>query len=232
MNDTEQPGRWRDELRPYLPSRGAVEALCTGSAALVGRGWAWITAEDWRTALSCLGYVAAGGYVAVYVLAHTAVTPYVLPTGTVAWCAAAWMHAPPSEPEPDEDEPEEPEQDQDDEPVAQAPVLSSEELCALVRTIARGGAGAHLSALAEHLPGGPHDASAVRALCAAHGVPVSNSVRQPGRAVSTGVRVVDLPPAPRASPAAPGVGVAAAGQDAATDSTTATTMPAAEQHAE
>ncbi|WP_424891802.1 hypothetical protein [Streptomyces sp. XH2] len=222
MNDTEQPGRWRDELRPYLPSRGAAEALCTGSAALVGRGWAWITAEDWRTALTRLGYVGAGGYVTVYMLAHTAVPPYVLPIGTVAWCAAAWMHATPNEPDEDEAEPEAPGQDEDEEPVVQARAVSLEELCALVRTIAQGGAGAHLSALAEHLPDGPHDASAVRALCAAHGVPVSKSVRQPGRSVSTGVRVADLPPAPRASPAAPAVGVVASGQDAATGSTTTT----------
>lgn len=98
-----------------------------------------------------------------------------------------------------------------------------------VRALARGGAGAHLAALAEHLSEEtkqPWDTAAVRAACAAARIPVSDSVRQPGRGVSTGVRVDALPePLPSPSPAH-AVAVVVAGQNAPTPAATAPTTTA------
>ncbi|MCF3101437.1 hypothetical protein IPZ58_07565 [Streptomyces roseoverticillatus] len=143
-----------------------------------------------------------------------------------AWCAAAWSagsEAPvmPQHEEAVEGEPEA----QDGAPEE----VTLDELASLVRELAQDGAGAHLSVLAEHLPGGPHDTAAVRALCATHGVPVSKSVRQPGRGVSTGVKVADLPLLSPAPPEGPAVAVVDAGQDATTDPATATATPAYER---
>lgn len=147
-----------------------------------------------------------------------------------AWLIAAWNTAPRPVPESGEEPPAEPSGAASSEPT---PALSLDEFCTLVRTLAGGGAGAHLSALAEHLTGDREDTSSVRALCRQLGVTVSPSVRQPGapgRGVSTGVKVADLPPPSPAPLQGEAVAVVAAGQPTTTGPATATATPAVTRH--
>ncbi|MFI2078550.1 hypothetical protein [Streptomyces triculaminicus] len=182
--------QWRAELRPYLPPREAVEALCTGSALLVGRGWAWITAEDWRTALRRLGYTGGAGYVLVYAAAHTPAAPYAVSAGVLVWCGAAWMHAPldsphgyPTEQPPVEEEPAL--YDLVEEPAEAAPdPLDPVAFLERLRTLIGDRNGVLLRTVVADL----HDAGVpadwgvpeARSLCTSLGVPVKNSIKVAG----------------------------------------------------
>ncbi|WP_030262055.1 hypothetical protein [Streptomyces violens] len=204
------PGRARVDLRPYLPNREVVGALFTGSAALIGRGWAWITAEDWKEALARLGYVGAGGYVAAYLAwTHPA---YGMPVAVVGWCAAAWMHAPSPPPAErpasfdEDDDQEELELDEDQEDASPTPEL----VAALVRKLA--GAehqGAHLDDLIATGALGDWEKADLKAALLAWGVPVEEGLklRFNGRQrVRMGVRVRDLPAALGEAPTGAGEG--------------------------
>ncbi|MEU1372996.1 hypothetical protein ABZ442_04940 [Streptomyces triculaminicus] len=225
-----------------MKSTAIAVALARGSWSLtygmLQRAWGWCMAGEgankvWRAMAIVVGVGAA------YRL--TGSSPAVLGGVALAALGVAWMRCPeliPVMPEPEEEsalegesgaEPSE-EAGHLEEGAAKlreetAPVLPLEGFSALVRELAQDGAGAHLSALAEYLPRGPWDTAAVRALCTAHGVPVSKSVRQPGRGVSTGVKVEDLPPLPKAPLEGADVAVVVAGQDTTTGSATATTTP-------
>lgn len=162
-------------------------------------------------------------YVSPYVFAELGPYPYVAPAGFVGWLGAAWWAGRPQtaseRPEPSAEQPA----------AGAAASASAEVLANAVRTLAEGGHGAHYEALAEHLTrttGQPWDAAAVRAACRTAGIPHCGSVRQPGRSVSTGVRLADLPePSPPPSPA-PAVAVVVAGQEPPTAATTAPATPA------
>jgi hypothetical protein len=89
------------EVRAVLPDRRGLRVLAddlaVGTGVLVRRGWAWVTAEDWRTALTRLGYAAGGVYVGAYALhtpAAAPIVPWVGPGLVTAWCVAAWVVAP------------------------------------------------------------------------------------------------------------------------------------------
>lgn len=102
------------------------------------------------------------------------------------------------------------------------------ELVALAHHLLDGAPGVHLATLAGALGGG-HTTATVRALCAAHGIPVRPSVRDASRRVSPGVHRADLPPLPEPLPDAaksPDVAVVAAGQPATTTPATPPTTPA------
>ncbi|MEV6569944.1 hypothetical protein [Streptomyces sp. NPDC051577] len=167
---------------------------------------------DKRAPLKRLGAIGLAGYV----IAASDYTTYTVAGGTCAWLVAACMLAGSEPPPAGSEEPEHAEA---------VPGAVDTTLTDAVRTLAGTGSGAHLKALAEHLyktTGRPWDPGAVRAACTTAGIPVSNSVRQPGRGVSTGVRLTDLPDlSPPPSPAPP-VAVVVAGQGAATETTTAT----------
>lgn len=165
----------------------------------------------------------AAAYVGPYVFTALQPYPYIVPAGLAGWLGAAWWAgrvAPaPTALAPNASERPEPSPEQGPAP----------DLAAAVRTLAQGGHGAHYEALAEHLTqttGQAWDTAAVRAACRAAGIPHCGSVRQPGRSVSTGVRLADLPdPSPSPSPA-PAVAVVVAGQEATTGPATGPATPA------
>lgn len=119
------------------------------------------------------------------------------------------------------------------------PEVSPERFLELVRTAIGPHKAVHLVTLVERLieehPGRPWDSPAVRDLAAAAGVPVTPTVRAPGRKPTVGIYARDLPALFDLSPVAeqgPDVAVVVAGQPATTPPTTgpATTpaTPAAE----
>lgn len=149
--------------------------------------------------------------------------PYVVPAGLAGWLGSAWWAGRPQRPASERPEPTA------EQPPAGAPATASFEVLAdAVQALAAGGHGAHYEAIAEHLTqttGQTWDAAAVRAACRAAGIPHCGSVRQPGRGVSTGVRLADLPaPSPSPSPA-PATAVVVAGQDTTTTPATGPATP-------
>ncbi|MFB6809426.1 hypothetical protein [Streptomyces sp. NPDC056387] len=228
---------------------GLADPLYDGSVALGHRIGAWITAPKYRSLpddapegaepvrdeRAPLKRVAGLGGVA-YVLAVSDYTTYAVAAGTLGWVVAALALSQGHDlTEPEEPSPvlaEAPSEYPDSSPVA----LDNGLIPAAVRHLAAGGHGAHLAAVAGLLSEGTREAwtpGRIRSACAAAGIPVTSSVRQPGRGVSTGVRVEDLPdPSPSPSPA-PVVAVVVAGQDAPTGPATATpTGPQLRPHAE
>lgn len=190
-----------------------ADQIAHGSGVLARRAGAWLAGDTWRSLALRGGTVA---YVGPHVLLHLSPYPLLVPAALAAWLAWSWWagRAAAPEPEPAEDPP----------PAAAPPPLSAEQLHTAATEVAAGGSGAHVAALAEHLttdPQHPVTAADVRAALAAHAVPVSPSVRQPGRGVSTGVRLADLP---HPSPAAP-VAVVPAGQAATTGRATGAATP-------
>ncbi|MEU5426855.1 hypothetical protein AB0H73_14795 [Streptomyces olivoreticuli] len=189
------PG-WLPELRPYLLPREAAESLCAGSSALLGRGWAWVTAEDWRTALTRLGYAGGGGYVVVYAAAHSPLAPFAMPVGALAWCVAAWMHAP-SSAEPPEDGIQAPAALPSGSPLpAPHAPLDPVAFLPFLRALIGDRNGVLLRDLVTALreASAPDDWGMVqtRQLCTAAGVPVRRSVKTPN-GTSPGVHRDDLP---------------------------------------
>jgi hypothetical protein len=202
-------------VKRHLP--GLADPLYGGSVVLGQRIRRWVTRPngDRRAPLKRLAGLGGVGYVAM----ASDYTTYAVAGGTAAWVVAAFMHAgselPPAEGASEHPEP----------PPEQGPVP---DLAGAIRTLAQGGHGAHYEALAEHLAedtGQAWDTAAVRAACRAAGIPHCGSVRQPGRGVSTGVRLADLPaPSPSPSPA-PATAVVVAGQDTTTTPATGPATP-------
>jgi hypothetical protein len=85
-------------LRAYLPNRRFARDLCTGSAALVARGFGWMVADGIREAGIRLGYTAGACYVGAYLAEHY--TPIAMPGLVIGWCGAALAHAKPPSPPP------------------------------------------------------------------------------------------------------------------------------------
>ncbi|MER7395469.1 hypothetical protein ABT381_08130 [Streptomyces sp. NPDC000151] len=205
------PGRTRIDVRPYLPNREAAGALFTGSSALIARGWAWVTAEDWKEALARLGYVAGGGYVLAY-LAHNHPS-VVMPVGLVGWGVAAWMHTPSptpatKRPAAAEDADQEHDEDLDDQAFSPAPDL--ELVAALVRKLAgTEHQGAHLDDLIATGELGDWEKADLKAALTAWEVPVEEGLKlrfngqQRNR---QGVRLRDLPAGLGEAPAEAGEG--------------------------
>ena len=92
--------RWlRDELRPVLAVAGAGAALYAGSLVLVQRGWARL--GEHLNVGERLGALGFAGYATVYGCAHAPdIARFAVPAAAVAWCAAAWWHAPPAPADP------------------------------------------------------------------------------------------------------------------------------------
>ncbi|MEU1309493.1 hypothetical protein ABZ419_11440 [Streptomyces cinnamoneus] len=218
----------------------AAQRLTEGSAALAQRITGAACAKcrrsyrhdltGWRAALDPIMWtlIFTGGAAG---LAYRVVeAPGLLWVLTPAWCTAAW-YTPSTTPPADAEEQTAPADAQaTPEP---ASLATLETFSALVRELAQDGAGAHLSALAERLTRNPKDTSTVRALCRKLGVPVSPSVRQPGapgRGVSTGVKVIDLPALPPTTAEPPAVAVVVAGQGTATGPATTTATPTVVRH--
>lgn len=175
--------------------------------------------DGWKAALGSwlrLALLAAAGYAAFWACRRW---PWLMWALAAWWCTVAWRAGAPRSAGKNPADEEAPAAA----PETAAPTAPTALLVAAVRTLAAGGAGAHLKALAEHLTEEtkrPWDTAAVRAACTAAGITVSDSVRQPGRGVSTGVRV-DALPVPLSSPSpAPVVAVVVAGQDPPTAATT------------
>ncbi|GAA3374704.1 hypothetical protein [Streptomyces racemochromogenes] len=222
-----------------LGLRGLGGPLYDGSVLLGRNISAWITAPKYRSLpegapegtkpqrdqrapvkrLGTLGGVA-------YVLVSSDYTTYAVTAGTIGWIVAALALSQKQDPAADAEESEGSDEDaaEHPEPAAAEPALGL--IPDAVRHLAQGGHGAHLKMLAQHLTKTtrrPWDTAAVRAACKAAGIPITNSVRQPGRRVSTGVRLEDLPdPSPSPSQA-PAVAVVIAGQEPPTEAATATT---------
>ncbi|MGW7024280.1 hypothetical protein ACWGGS_33745 [Streptomyces decoyicus] len=205
-------------LRAYLPTRQLARALCSGSAVLIGKGWAWITAEGAKEAGSRLLYSGIGLYAGAY-LAHTN-PQIVMPVVVVGWIGGALMFAP-SPPPPGKAKPRvdlsKPAavQDQDlvedqelDEP---EPEPDLEAVARLVRRLAgTEHQGAHLDDLLTTGELGDWDKDALKAALAEWEIPVGEkgfTLRFGGRQrVRQGVRLRDLPAGVGEAPAGAGEG--------------------------
>ncbi|MEU7154720.1 hypothetical protein AB0B15_42980 [Streptomyces sp. NPDC045456] len=189
-------------LRAFLPDRRFARSLCAGTAVLVGRGWAWITADGAKEAGARLGYTAIGAYVAVY--SAGTMPQVVMPVGLVGWCAAALMLAPSPPPPgpapavsltkvPADDDLADDFDQEDDEDL----VLDLDTVARLVRTVAadHGHQGAHLATLVATGELGDWDQQDLRDALTEWGVPVEEfKLRFSGRQrVRIGVRLRALP---------------------------------------
>lgn len=161
-------GRLMDHVRAAL---SLLDPLSAGSRAvllrLAGRfGW---------------GPVVLGSGVAVYAAFRyrTWIAPILL-----AWCVAAWMHAP----EPDRDAGEAVEEEPAGEPADPFP--------GILWNLIADAPGVHVKTVAEHLhaaaPEAGCDRAAVRAALAARRIPVRGSVRGADGRVNEGVHRADL----------------------------------------
>lgn len=192
--------------------------LLRGCTALLGQYGRWIVADGPGTALARIGGCTAAAALAIWT---TFTTVPLLPVGAlVVFTIAAAVAAGPGEQHDTEGEPDEEE-------------LTAEEFTELAREACGEGKGVHLAVLAELLAeetGQEWDTDDVRALAEDAGVPVTPSVRMRGRkvAVSTGIRLADLPPPPPPPLLDDEEGCRSAGQAA-----TATTTPLrVERHGE
>lgn len=186
--------------------------IAVGTAVLTRRA----LGGTWKT-MAVRGGAAA--YLSPYLVNAVQPYPYVAPAGLVGWLGAAWWAGRPQQ------APAEPASGHPEPPTAgPTEPLPAEAFADQLRAAANGATGVHLSAVAEHLnvtTGEPWTAADVRAHCRALHIPLSGSVRMPGRGVSTGVRLADLPdPSP-----APAVAVVVAGQDTTTAAATGPTTP-------
>lgn len=211
--DADSPG-----LRAYLPTRQTARALCSGSAVLIGKGWAWITAEGPKEAGSRLLYSGIGLYAGAY-LAHTN-PQIVMPVAVVGWIGGALMFAP-SPPPPGKGERrvdlnkqapvEEGDQDLVEDQEADEPEPDPESVARLVRRLAgTQHQGAHLDDLLATGELGDWDKDALKAALAEWEIPVEEKgfkLTLDGRQrVRQGVRLRDLPAGVGEAPAAAGEG--------------------------
>nr|WSX25669.1 hypothetical protein OG690_38665 [Streptomyces tubercidicus]WSX25682.1 hypothetical protein OG690_38730 [Streptomyces tubercidicus] len=203
-------------LRAYLPTRQIARALCSGSAVLIGKGWAWITAEGAKEAGSRLLYSGIGLYAAAY-LAHT--TPQiVMPVAVVGWIGGALMVAP-SPPPPGKARPrvdltkqaavvEDQDQDLVEDQELEEPDLDI--VAQLVRRLSGKQQGAHLDDLLATGELGDWDKDVLKTALAEWEIPVEEkgfTLRFSGRQrVRQGVRLRDLPAGAGEAPAAAGEG--------------------------
>ncbi|BDH16225.1 hypothetical protein [Streptomyces hygroscopicus] len=201
-------------LRAYLPTRQLARALCSGSAVLIGKGWAWITAEGAKEAGTRLLYSGIGLYAGAYV-AHT--TPQiVMPVAVVGWIGGALMFAP-SPPPPSKGRPpvdltkQAAVEDQDEDQDLNEPEPDLDEVAGLVRCLAgTQHQGAHLDDLLATGELGDWDKDALKAALAEWEIPVEEKgfkLTLDGRQrVRQGVRLRDLPAGAGETPAAAGEG--------------------------
>ncbi|MEU5547636.1 hypothetical protein AB0G85_35650 [Streptomyces sioyaensis] len=197
-------------LRAYLPTRQMARALCSGSAVLIGKGWAWITAEGAKEAGSRLLYSGIGLYAGAY-LAHT--TPQVvMPVVVVGWIGGALMFAP-SPPPPGKGRPPVDLTKQaaieDEDQVLDEPDLDA--VVGLVRRLAgTQHQGAHLDDLLATGELGDWDKDALKAALAEWEIPVAEKgfklILGGRQRVRQGVRLRDLPAGVGEAPAAAGEG--------------------------
>ncbi|MFI1161970.1 hypothetical protein [Streptomyces sioyaensis] len=210
---TDSPG-----LRAYLPTRQTARALCSGSAVLIGKGWAWITAEGAKEAGSRLLYSGIGLYAGAY-LAHTN-PQIVMPVAVVGWIGGALMFAP-SPPPPGKGRPpvdltkqaavEDQDQDLDEDEVLDEPEPDLDAVVGLVRRLAgTQHQGAHLDDLLATGELGDWDKDELKAALAEWEIPVGEKgfkLTLDGRQrVRQGVRLRDLPAGVGEAPAAAGEG--------------------------
>ncbi|MFG2833144.1 hypothetical protein ACGFWI_37860 [Streptomyces sp. NPDC048434] len=83
-------------LKPYTSTGDLVGAVGAGSLVLLGKGWTWVTAEDWRTALTRLGGTLGGTFVAIRAASEVDVVwgPWLVPAAAAGWCVVAVIHSP------------------------------------------------------------------------------------------------------------------------------------------
>ncbi|WP_329174954.1 hypothetical protein OG754_19270 [Streptomyces decoyicus] len=205
-------------LRAYLPTRQFARALCSGSAVLIGKGWAWITAEGAKEAGSRLLYSGIGLYAGAY-LAHT--TPQiVMPVAVVGWIGGALMFAP-APPPPGKAKPrvdlskhaavEDEDQDLVEDQELDEPEPDLESVARLVRRLAgTQHQGAHLDDLLATGELGDWNKDALKAALAEWKIPVEEKgfkLTLDGRQrVRQGVRLRGLPAGAGEAPAAAGEG--------------------------
>lgn len=201
-------------LRAYLPTRQVARALCSGSAVLVGKGWAWITAEGVKEAGSRLLYSGIGLYAGAY-LAHSN-PQIVMPVAVVGWIGGALMLAP-SPPPPGKAKAERRvdlskqaavEDDLDEDQDLDEPEPDFDVVVELIRRLADGRQGTHLAQLVASGELGDWEQADLKAALAQWDLPVEEfKLRLDGRQrVREGVRVRHLPAGAGEAPAAAGEG--------------------------
>ena len=184
------------EVRPILTFTGTGAALLHGSADLIVSGWLWLGEHlGWRERL---GAIAAGGYLAVYGCAHAPhVVPFAIPAAVVAWCVAAWWHAPPTGPQ-------ETAKAAESEAPAAAPQDVYEATLGWIRERIGDTQGVHLRDLLAHAQAHGMfeglDVSELRTHLERWGIPVRDRVRVRGLGVTVGVYRPDLPAPPEPLP--------------------------------
>ncbi|MFI8278540.1 hypothetical protein ACIGBH_27440 [Streptomyces sp. NPDC085929] len=187
-----------------------ADQIAIGTAVLTRR----ILGGTWQSVAVRGG---AGALASPYALAELRPYPLAVPVGVAAWLGAAWW-AGKAAPAPAAATPS-----PAGSPEPAAEQTFAPDLADAIRALSDGGHGTHLAVLAQHLAettGRTWNTLDVRAACTTAGIPVTGSVRQRGRGVSTGVRLADLPDPSPAAPPTPVVAVVVAGQDPTTAPTT------------
>lgn len=190
------PAWLRTELKPVLAFAGAGTALWSGSAALAARAWAYL--RDRLSLTESLGALAIGAYLTGYGCIHAPHTArFAIPGVIVAWCVAAWWHAPPADvPQPAEN----PEPAPPDSAPQDVYAATLEWIWRQVGDTQ----GVHLRDLLAHAQA--HglfedlDVTAFRGHLERWGIPVRDRVRVRGLGVTVGVYRDDLPALPGPSP--------------------------------
>lgn len=202
-----------------VPNKRFARDLCSGSAILVGKGWAWLTAAGAREFGARIGYTAVGGYAAAYAVGTV---PYAMPVAVLGWCGAALMYAQPKDKAKEGPTPPAPaerpavdltktspaddvlaDEDQEDD---ELPAPDLDTVARAVRRLAgTQHQGAHLDDVARDLD---WDKGALRAALDQWGVRANEfKLRLEGRQrVRVGVRVRDLPAGAGEAPAEGGEG--------------------------
>jgi hypothetical protein len=172
------------EVRPVLAFAGAGASLVSGSMVLAGRVW-----KQLREHLSLRESIAAllgAGYVTVYGCWHAPhVARFAVPAAVVAWCVAAWWHAPPAL----------------DAPTPAPEVMTARDGFVLwLADLMDGQPGIHLRDLYPAMRAMPghegRDNAQLRAALRVLGIPVRRSLRIGKQAGRSGVALADLQPLP------------------------------------
>lgn len=174
----------RAELRPVLAFAGTGSALWAGSVVLVQRAWDELgeRLHGWER----IGAVAAIGYVAAFECwryPHIAV--FAVPGAVVAWCATAWLIAPPALDAPDP---------------APEVMTARDGFVLWLAGLMGGQPGIHLRDLypaMREMPGHEsRDNAQLRAALRTLGIPVRRSLRIGKLSGRSGVALADLQPLP------------------------------------
>lgn len=203
---------WWSDLLPYLPTpsnlAGPLSGVGAGSAALIGRGWAWLWAEGWQDAAMRAGGVVLAGYAGANTFSALSgrYTGYIALAAVVGWCVAAKRHAPKTTSlrHPVETDPQAAAEDLEEPPATPSPDDVRTATLEWIRRLVGDTQGVHLRDLLAHAQAHGMFQDLEVADLKGHlerwDIPVRKRVRVRGRGVTVGIHRDDLQPPPPASP--------------------------------